>query len=184
MVGGKYPDRTVDPKDRKRFSVEKRARMLAAAGYQCHYCRKPIKTTQDMHLDHKTPLARGGTDSIENIAVACVRCDFIKGVLNEREFLRSRCGEGRTRPFGAGRGMPKTIGFLRAKMRKMEQDNPASRTLDILRRVLRGERVRVADYPTYINPRHRQDSLYRTIKHYAKSYDFLQFEDGEVWKCK
>lgn len=94
MTGGKYPLRTVDPKDRRRIGREEREEMLRKARYRCYYCAKQIKTTLEMRLDHKTPLARGGEDKRANIAISCVRCDYIKGTLTEKEFRNANLGRG------------------------------------------------------------------------------------------
>lgn len=44
----------------------------------CHLCgeRRPF---DDFHLDHITPLARGGTHTADNLAVACPSCNMSKG---------------------------------------------------------------------------------------------------------
>lgn len=137
-----------------------------------------------MHLDHMTPLARGGADTLENIAVTCARCDFIKGTMTKAEFLHANCGVGRDHPFGTKKGAPKTMRFLKYRMHKMAKDRPESRTLDILRRVFRGEHVNISEYPKYVNPRERTDTLVQKMRKLAREYDFLRFEDGIIWKCK
>lgn len=181
MLGGASNGAIVEPKDRKRHTRDKRERMLAAVGYQCHYCRSFIKDISEMRIDHKTPLSRGGSDGPENLAVTCVRCDYIKGNATEAEFRARGLGKERKRPFGAGKGMPKTMRFLRIQMRNMRE---GSRTRDILTRALAGEHVRIADYPVYINPRQRYDRLPGKLRRMARDYDFLRFENGVVWKCK
>lgn len=63
---------------------------------RCYYCG--IKTTvhadraHPSHLgqDHKIPLSRGGSDAIDNIAVACSGCNSDKGTMTEAEFIAWR----------------------------------------------------------------------------------------------
>lgn len=51
----------------------------------CYLCKKPIdmqlkffnKITSE-HLEHKTPLSRGGTNDYENLGIACSRCNIRK----------------------------------------------------------------------------------------------------------
>lgn len=173
--------RRVDPKDRKSRPRETKLRLLSQAGFRCHYCRKPIEKVEDMSLDHKTPLSRYGEDTEDNLAVSCKRCDFIKGNCTEKEFRARGMGKNRNRPFGTGKGMPKTMRFLRIRIREMRY---GSRTRDILTRVLRGEIVDIATYPKYVNPRHRADKLAWKIRKYARDYDFLKMEGTKIWKCR
>ena len=182
MTGGKYPLRTVDPKDRRRIGREDREAMLREARYRCYYCATLIKTTLEMRLDHKTPLARGGEDKRANIAISCVRCDYIKGTLTEKEFRAANLGRGRERPFGSKKAPKPSMETLRQRMRTMERWNPNSRKLDILRRALRGERVDVSAYPEYVNPRQRKDDIRIHLRYYAKHYPIFKFENGIFWK--
>ncbi len=39
-----------------------------------------------LHVDHRLPLARGGTNAIENILPACARCNLRKHLMTEEEF--------------------------------------------------------------------------------------------------
>ena len=180
MLGGASNGETVI-EYRKRVPKEKREKMLAAAGFACFYCHCPLPTIDKMRIDHKIPLSRGGPDNDGNRAVSCERCDFIKGNATAEEFKARGLGRDRKRPFGAGKGMPKTMRFLRMRMRAMR---PESRTKDILIRVLNGERVDITAYPAYINPRHRYDRLPGKIRSFVRDYDFLKFENGVLWKCK
>jgi 5-methylcytosine-specific restriction endonuclease McrA len=41
-----------------------------------------------LQVDHRTPLSRGGANSIDNILPACRRCNTEKGRLTEEEFRR------------------------------------------------------------------------------------------------
>lgn len=50
---------------------------------RCAYCgQEPVK----LHPDHRTPVARGGLNSIANILPACPPCNFRKHTMTEDEF--------------------------------------------------------------------------------------------------
>lgn len=51
----------------------------------CIYCLNPIEFGND-HLEHKTPLSRGGTNLKDNLAIACQRCNLKKGTKIEEEY--------------------------------------------------------------------------------------------------
>ena len=51
------------------------------AGWRCEYCRAPQEVCgYRFHVEHILPRARGGTDDISNLALACGPCNFAKGV--------------------------------------------------------------------------------------------------------
>lgn len=62
----------------------------------CEYCGKPCINGTDRGVvrlatvDHRVPFSRGGTDAIANLAIACYKCNHLKGPLTEDEFLRFR----------------------------------------------------------------------------------------------
>ena len=51
----------------------------------CYLCLKPIPFGKD-HLEHKTPLSRGGTNEYNNLGIACQRCNCKKHTKTEKEF--------------------------------------------------------------------------------------------------
>jgi 5-methylcytosine-specific restriction endonuclease McrA len=51
-----------------------RALVLARDGYICHWCTGPAT-----HVDHLTPVARGGTDHPSNLVAACADCNLRRG---------------------------------------------------------------------------------------------------------
>lgn len=53
--------------------------------YSCHYCLIKL-IIDDITVDHKTPLFRGGNNQLDNLCIACSSCNTIKGSLNEEEF--------------------------------------------------------------------------------------------------
>jgi hypothetical protein len=87
--------------DWNRFSEIRRARERGAEGKftndeiktlferqrgKCAYCHKSIG--KGYHIDHVVPLARGGTNWITNLALACARCNITKGATDPIDFAR------------------------------------------------------------------------------------------------
>lgn len=54
--------------------------------YECIYCRKNIK--EKYHIDHKTPIIRGGKNHRRNLQALCPPCNLKKNKMTHREFLR------------------------------------------------------------------------------------------------
>jgi 5-methylcytosine-specific restriction endonuclease McrA len=96
------------PELRRHLSARRRARKLEAAGSftvgewlallelwdgRCAYCgeRAPLE------IDHRVPLARGGTNSIDNILPACGPCNRRKHAMWEEEFRARLAAENMTR---------------------------------------------------------------------------------------
>ena len=87
--------------DQKRYLAKKNAGKLSLKTIQlvyednikrfgtltCYLCLHPIKFCKD-HLEHKTPLSRGGTNEYNNLAVACQKCNLKKYNKTEEEFRR------------------------------------------------------------------------------------------------
>jgi len=48
---------------------------LERDGYICQYCGSPKR----LHVDHKIPLARGGSNAFENLVTSCGPCNQSKG---------------------------------------------------------------------------------------------------------
>lgn len=63
------------------------AEYASAATIDCYYCKTEI-LPDDMHIDHKTPVARGGTNSRRNLVLSCARCNLQKGKKTEAEYRR------------------------------------------------------------------------------------------------
>ena len=65
-------------------------------GGRCSYCgsRMSLHRKQGQtgycHLDHKTPIARGGADELENFQWLCGRCNHHKGALTDDEYRRAK----------------------------------------------------------------------------------------------
>lgn len=74
--------------------------LVRRVAMRCAYCG--IKTTvlppfhrpDGLAKDHAVPLARGGSDSIENLAVACRGCNAEKGTMTADEYIEWRSQNG------------------------------------------------------------------------------------------
>ena len=62
----------------------KRARRLTfeAKGKLCVYCTQPAT-----HIDHRTPISRGGTNRLDNLQPACAPCNIQKFKKTHEEYL-------------------------------------------------------------------------------------------------
>lgn len=56
-----------------------------AVGKPCPYCEE-IVTEKTFSLDHAIPVSRGGPHTLTNLAVSCLRCNQVKGMMTHREF--------------------------------------------------------------------------------------------------
>ncbi len=87
------------PEVEKAYVNNYRARLYDAEGFftfdewvdlciihegKCAYCG----TLCNLTADHKIPLSRGGTNSIDNILPACKSCNSSKGALTREEYLK------------------------------------------------------------------------------------------------
>ena len=61
-----------------RRKVEKRANKL------CEYCQSPLEFSSDpFSVEHIFPISKGGTDDLENLALACQGCNGHKSTKTE-----------------------------------------------------------------------------------------------------
>lgn len=65
-----------------RFTAAEWRALVASHGPCCTYCGTDTSLTPD----HRLPICRGGSNTIENIVPACLRCNQRKGRLTEEEF--------------------------------------------------------------------------------------------------
>jgi len=63
---------------RKAIGKKVRFEVFKRDGFQCHYCgASPPKAI--LHVDHIHPVARGGTNSTDNLITSCSVCNIGKG---------------------------------------------------------------------------------------------------------
>ena len=58
-----------------------RVRVRERAGHRCEYCQLHQKDSPlaALHVEHVLPRIHGGTDELENLALACIDCNLHKG---------------------------------------------------------------------------------------------------------
>lgn len=58
-----------------------RARVRERAGDRCEYCglHQDDSPLAALHVEHIIPKIHGGTDDLENLALACIDCNLHKG---------------------------------------------------------------------------------------------------------
>ena len=73
------------PRRRKAFSPELKRELHKAQAGKCMYCgRKPGIDLMD--IDHKNPVAKGGSDTKRNLQLLCRSCNTRKGATTDRQF--------------------------------------------------------------------------------------------------
>jgi 5-methylcytosine-specific restriction endonuclease McrA len=74
-----------------RYTAEDIAAIVNEQDGCCYYCGRALsRDRKERHVDHMTPVSRGGTNWPDNIAVACADCNLRKGALTADEFLLRR----------------------------------------------------------------------------------------------
>jgi CRISPR/Cas system Type II protein with McrA/HNH and RuvC-like nuclease domain len=96
----RYPEKAKAHKQKRRarkagaegsFSGWELNELFAWQEGRCHYCGEYLYSKWEegrapYDIEHKIPLSRGGTNYIDNIALACADCNSSKGPLTEEEF--------------------------------------------------------------------------------------------------
>lgn len=57
--------------------------------FYCHYCANPFPTDQ-LHVDHKIPISRGGMHECSNLCRSCPKCNLGKQKKTPSEFFQYR----------------------------------------------------------------------------------------------
>lgn len=64
---------------RRARKPDPRETVESRAGRRCEYCRAPQPATGiRYHLEHVFPESLGGTDEVDNLALACPTCNYYK----------------------------------------------------------------------------------------------------------
>lgn len=53
---------------------------------RCAYCREPLQADPPWHVEHVTPIARGGSGLLSNLAPSCPPCNSRKGTKTAEEY--------------------------------------------------------------------------------------------------
>ena len=70
---------------RKSFPVEFKRDLHKAQGGKCMYCGRRLGIDL-MDVDHKNPMAKGGSDQKRNLQLLCRSCNTRKGATTDRQF--------------------------------------------------------------------------------------------------
>lgn len=62
--------------------------LLYTYNNKCVYCNIDVERGVNLHLDHKIPLIRGGTHTIDNLAPSCNVCNLKKATKTYEEFIK------------------------------------------------------------------------------------------------
>lgn len=71
---------------RKTYSPDVKKLLYIKAGGRCELCGKKI-LLEDMSLDHRIPLSKGGEDDVSNLACTCDTCNKMKGCILPEDLL-------------------------------------------------------------------------------------------------
>lgn len=66
-------------------TIEELYKWLNIDEYKCYYSNE-ILTIDNLTIDHKIPLSRGGTNELNNLCICSRKMNTIKGQLTEEEF--------------------------------------------------------------------------------------------------
>lgn len=72
-TGPRFPN--ADPRYTRHIPVRLRQAILERDGHQCIRC----DCASPLHIDHITPVAKGGLTVVENLQVLCATCNLSKG---------------------------------------------------------------------------------------------------------
>lgn len=88
-----------DPGPNERYMAPKlRDAIKSRDGYVCHYCKQTGDEQRGpdgrpWHIDHLTPVSRGGTDEPSNLVVSCATCNIDKNTMTADEYKAARVGQ-------------------------------------------------------------------------------------------
>lgn len=72
--------------ERRKFTDYEKKTVYANGNGCCGICGKPIRF-QDMTIDHKIPLSKGGTKDFSNLQPAHLSCNFLKNGMTMEELV-------------------------------------------------------------------------------------------------
>ncbi|MBZ5617846.1 MAG: HNH endonuclease [Acidobacteriia bacterium] len=111
-----------------------RNRIRQRAGDRCEYCRLSQKySRRTHHIEHIVAKQHGGADDMENLALACHRCNLQKGLLKfNSTLLNPAGGAGSQRAPGEGRGRRRephrrSLALRRRRARWLRRDHHSER---------------------------------------------------------
>jgi 5-methylcytosine-specific restriction endonuclease McrA len=69
----------------RRVAVNRAAVYDKSSG-KCHYCAISLERDGTWHVEHMTPVSRGGSSEMDNLVASCVPCNVSKGTKTASEF--------------------------------------------------------------------------------------------------
>jgi 5-methylcytosine-specific restriction endonuclease McrA len=82
----KYDVRFIRSKELYEFPPSVKEAIFKRDGYKCIVCGRGKKDGVEIHADHKIPLEKGGTNTIENGQTLCSEHNFFKKNYSQTEF--------------------------------------------------------------------------------------------------
>lgn len=82
----KYDPNLIHNKELHEFPTEIKEAIFKRDGYKCVACGKGREDGAEIHADHKTPLDKGGANTIENGQTLCSEHNFLKKNYSQTEF--------------------------------------------------------------------------------------------------
>lgn len=70
------------------FTKEQMLELIKQHEQKCYYCRKKIPISR-LQPEHKIPLSKGGSNSIDNIVPTCWTCNKLKYTLTDEEYMQT-----------------------------------------------------------------------------------------------
>lgn len=116
-------------------------RLIERGGSKCHYCRRPLKIRQeladprpdDATIDHKIPRSKGGSNAMENLLLACRKCNHEKEDRSYEDFMaRPHRVKRSQRPLHPSSPWPKGRGVQRdPSVRAVLDRFPGAKIVDV-----------------------------------------------------
>lgn len=78
-----------EPRRRKSFGKREKELLFKDQNGKCMYCGKKEREATYFEIDHKTPMARDGSDSISNLQLLCGPCNKRKGAQTDGQFRKA-----------------------------------------------------------------------------------------------
>lgn len=82
----RYDPDYVTHKELYEFPPEVKEEIFKRDGYRCVVCGRGKEDGVELHADHKIPLDKGGTNTIENGQTLCSEHNFLKKTYSQTEF--------------------------------------------------------------------------------------------------
>jgi len=82
----RYDPDIIQRKELFEFSPEVKKAIFKRDGYRCIVCRRGKEDGVEIHADHKIPLDKGGTNTVNNGQTLCSEHNFLKKNYSQTEF--------------------------------------------------------------------------------------------------